>query len=321
MSLHQPIIDLIKRSSTFLIASHAHPDGDGIGSTIALGKGMETLGKKVIVFNADGVPLNLRFLPHSDEVVNKLDLSSNFDATIFVDCSEASRVEGDFVKLAPKNRGVIARIDHHSQTTGDADIECVDKNAAATGEVVFELLKTAGVKITKDIATLIFTTLVVDTGSFRYSNTTPKLLKLAAELMEHGADPWEISMALDESSPPEQLKLLSLALSTVNFALDGQMAYMILTQQMFMESGASVEAAEEFINFPRSIARVRVAILFREMPDGRWKISFRSKDDVDVSAIAASFGGGGHQHAAGCTLTGSLGAVRETIFKAVEIAL
>lgn len=313
--VYKQIIDIIKSGQNFLVASHAHPDGDGIGSTIALAKGIEGLGKNAVMFNADNVPFNLKFLPYSDKIVNKLNAGQKFDATFLVDCAQLARVEGDASKLSKVQLGKTVLIDHHIMGQPEFDLCCVDADAAATGEVIFRLLKIAGTKITPQIATNLFCTFVVDSGSFRYSNTTPVLLRDAAELITAGANPWAISMAMDESNSPSYIKLLRLVLAT--FEQKNNTAWIILTQQMFKEAGAALDVAEEFINFPRSITGIEVAILFRELPSGKWKVSFRSKDKVDVRKIAAKFDGGGHSHAAGCTLEGDLATVKAQILATV----
>ena len=330
MNIYQPVIDIIKGGENFLIASHAHPDGDGIGSTIALAKGIESFGKKAVMFNADNVPYNLKFLPFSDKVVNKLPGGAKFDATFMVDCYQLDRIQGDAAKLPRDALGKIVLIDHHMVNSPACDVVCVDADAAATGEVIFRLFREMGVKITPEIATLLFCTFVVDSGSFRYSNTSAALLKDAAALVEVGASPWAISLALDESNPPSLIGLLRLVLGT--FEMTGKIAWVVLTQQMLAEAGASIDVAEEFINYPRSIAGVEVALLFRELPSGkpassksvgsgrveRWKVSFRSKDSVDVYKIASAFKGGGHSHSAGCTLEGNLASVKDMVFSEVR---
>ncbi|MBI2974513.1 MAG: hypothetical protein HYY43_02850 [Deltaproteobacteria bacterium] len=181
---------------------------------------------------------------------------------------------------------------------------------------MLKLFKLIGTKISPEIATLLFCTFVVDSGSFRYSNTSAGLLRDAADLIEAGASPWAISQALDESNPPATIKLLRLVLETFDMA-DG-IGWVVLSQQMLKEASASVDVAEEFINYPRSIKGIEVAVLFRELKTGKWKISFRSKDRVDVYKIAACFKGGGHAHAAGCTIEGDLASIKAMVLGEVR---
>jgi phosphoesterase RecJ-like protein len=313
MNNYQTIIDLIKNGNRFLITSHAHPDGDGIGSSIALAKFVESLGKKAVVFNKDRVPHNLEFLPCSDKIIQTVGDSERFDATFLVDCSGIER--SGLEKVKRENLGKIALIDHHRVNNPKFDVVCIDEDAAATGEVICRLFEAGKVKMSPEVATLLFCTFVVDTGWFKYSNTSSALFRDAAMLVEAGASPWAVAKALDESNPESMIKLLRLVLQT--YEKKDQVAWIVLTQQMLSESGASVDVAEEFINYPRSILGVEVAILFREMSSGKWKVSFRSKDTVDVYKIASVFNGGGHSHAAGCTLEGNLASVKMQIFEKV----
>lgn len=316
--IYKPILEIIRNGNYFLVASHAHPDGDGIGSTIALGKAIENMGKKVVMFNANKVPFNLAFLPHSSEVVNRIVPDASFDATFFVDCAQQNRIGGDVENMKRERLGKVVLIDHHEVLDPHCDICCIDAGAAATGEVVYRFFKYAGVKITNDVANLLLCTFVVDTGSFKYSNTSGKLLRAAAELLDEGASTWIITKEMDESNPPEYIKLLGLVMATFEMSPTKDAAWIVLTRQMLFEANASVEVSEEFINFPRSIAGVEVAMLFREQESLKWKVSFRSKDRVDVQKIALKFNGGGHKHAAGCTLGGDLASVKATIIGEVE---
>lgn len=314
MNTYQSIIDLIKSGGRFLITSHAHPDGDGIGSTIALAKFIESFGKKAVTFNKDNVPHNLTFLPYSDKMVREIGTDEKFDATFLVDCSGLER--SGLEKVKRENLGKIVLIDHHRSDNPKFDIMCVDEDAAAAGEVVCRLFEAGKVKMAPEIATLLFCTFVVDTGWFRYSNTSAALFRHAAMLTEAGANPWAVAKALDESNPESMIKLLRLVLQT--YERKEKVAWLVLTQQMLTEADASVDVAEEFINYPRSILGVEVAILFREMTSGKWKVSFRSKDTVDVYKIASAFNGGGHSHAAGCTLEGNLASVKARVFSEVQ---
>lgn len=313
------IVEAIRSNDNFLIASHAHPDGDGIGSTLALGLALEKMGKKVTMYNQDGVPDALDFLHGAPKIHRQIAGGAKFGVSIMVDCSQPERAGRDFPDAS--RRGILVCIDHHATGRENAEINFLDEGASSTGEVVYGLIRRLGAEITPEIATMILTTIVVDTGFFRYSNTTVRTLALAAELVSAGASTWEICRNIEERNPPEQLKLMKLCLETVDYFLDGKMSLMFLTGQMFKEAGASVEVAEEFINFPRSIAGVEVAVLIRELSPKKFKISFRSKDSVNVAALAGKFDGGGHEHAAGCTIDGSLGSVKETVIRAVREAL
>lgn len=314
--MYDAVVNVLQSGRRFLIVSHAHPDGDAIGSTIALGLALEHMGKEVVLFNADTVPWNLKFLPYSDRIVNQLSASECFDATIMVDVAQAERVGKLFVDC--KEKGKLVCIDHHLNIPDGFDVKCLDGTAASTGDVIYRLLKCLGQPITKEIATLIFCTLVVDTGNFRYSNTTASVMNSAKELVEAGADPWEVAQNLEENNPPEMIDLLQRVLKTMEFHMNNNVATIVLTKQMLAESGASVEVSEEFINFPRSIAGVEVAVLFREASPDRFKVSLRSKKTFDVAKLVSNFGGGGHKHAAGCTIEADLATARRQILTAIK---
>lgn len=316
---YKRVIDLINDNKKFLILSHAHPDGDAIGSTLALGISLKAMGKDVTMYNEDGVPRVLDFLPGAFTIVTEISSSDKFDATIMLDCAQPERAGKHFPSEV--NRGALVCIDHHLSTSNAASVSCLDDTSASTGEVVYNIIKRLGVPLNADIATLILTTIIVDTGFFRYSNTGEATLKVAAELVGMGASTWTVCKNMEERDPPERLTLLALALNTIEYFLDNQLAIMVLTQQMLTTAGANVEVAEEFINFPRSIDGVEVAVLIREKTSNEFKISFRSKEFVDVAGLVAKYDGGGHKHAAGCELTGPLGMVKQTVVAAVKEAL
>lgn len=310
MKIYDEVIKVLKDKKRILIASHINPDGDAIGSTLALGVALKQTGREILLFNRDGVPPTLLFLPGADRVVREIPKSS-FDAAILVDCAAPDRA-GDAVEKAQITGPKIA-IDHHRIDESAVDISCIDDTAASTGEVVLRILKRMGTHIGADIATCIYTTLAVDTGFFRYSNTNEAVLRVAAELVSLGADPWTVAKNLEESYPPERFYLLARSLSSLTISLDGRYAYMDVTQRMIKETGADIEMSDEFAGIPRSIGSVEISALFRELPSGKIKVSMRSKEDIDVSAIAKKFGGGGHSHAAGCTITGTLEETKEKI--------
>lgn len=312
-------IERLRAVKRVLIVSHANPDGDAIGSTLALGMGLRELGLDVVMYNEDPLPHSLRFLPHVKELTQKLPTATAIDLAVMVDCSQPHRVSKAFEALVPQVP--LMMIDHHLINGAAPEGNCVDVTAAATGHVVYELLTRMGVTITPSIATLVYTTVVMDTGFFCYSNTTPGVFELAAQLVRKGASPSDVSQAALENNPPAQLKLLPLVLETMEFHFEDQCASIVLTQQMLEEAQATPDMAEDFINFARSVKGVEVAVLFREREQGVYKISFRSKKRINVAELASRFDGGGHFHAAGCTIKKTLPEVRSLILAAVESVL
>ncbi|HEY7534698.1 MAG TPA: bifunctional oligoribonuclease/PAP phosphatase NrnA [Thermodesulfobacteriota bacterium] len=320
----EKIISVISVGKRFLITSHENPDGDAIGSMLALGLALEHLGKEIVYYNNDGVPLLLRFLPYAEKVISSLDdIDGDFSATFIVDCTDASRVGEKFVDFKKRGRcGVAIIIDHHKTSKPSADLYILNPKASSTGMIIYSLLKTLSLQITPEIGKNLYTSILVDTGSFRYSNTIPEAFEIAGELVELGVKPWEISQALYESEPLGKIKLLGYVLPTLEITDDGHIASVVVKNDMFKATGTSKEDTEGFVNFPRSINGVEVAVLFREEEPSedvlRWKISLRSKGRVNVAQIGEKFGGGGHERAAGCLIYGTLPEVKQMVFGAIK---
>lgn len=313
-----PILDCLKAAKRVLIAGHYHPDGDALGSTLALGLGLKALKKEVVCYNRDPVPFNLSFLPSAKELTRQIP-SGSFDCAVMVDCAQPKRISDDFLNAFQARRFLtLVCIDHHLLDHPAGDIDWIEPKASSTGSVVWHLLKMLKIRATKEIANLVFCTLVVDTGSFRYSNTTAEAFQQAAELMRAGADPWLVSMHLEESDPVERYRLLAESLPSLEIGLGGEYASMEVTEMMLRKAGAAEEHSEEFANIPRSLRGVEVAALFREAEPGKVRVSLRSKERVDVSRIAKSFGGGGHEHAAGCNFEGGMEGAKRKIEEAVR---
>ncbi len=310
---------IVREGRRFLVATHVHPDGDALGSALALAGGLKKLGKKVKVYNADPVPYSLKFLPGSGAVTSELRSSDRFDAVFVVDCSELGRV-GDAFLSRLEDFGTSVVLDHHARGKKDGDVRCVDPKAAASGVVVGRLLERLGVGLTKEIAVNLYVTLVTDTGWFRYGNTSAEVLRLAAALVARGAHPQRISRALQETAPPERLKLLARVLDSLELHAGGRIGLVTLTRAMLEETGGTIEMTDDFVDFPRSVASVEAAAFLREAPEG-WRVSLRSKQAMDVGQVATDLGGGGHVRAAGFTMKGDFAAVHDRTVAALADAL
>lgn len=308
--------DALLKAKHLLIGSHVSPDGDAIGSSLALALALEAKGKKVTVFNVDGVPFNLSFLKSSARVCKTLPKNADYDLAVMVDCATPDRVGGDFEGIAKKIS--TASIDHHFRNEKGPGVHLIETNAAATGEIVTRLLIHMKAAITKDIAENLYCALVVDTGFFRYSNTTEKTFQLAADLVKWGAKPEHIAQELEENYPAERFHLLGAVLATLDVHRKLGYATIVLTQKMMSDLGVGPEMAEDLANLPRAIAGISVAALFREKKDGGIKVSLRSKTGVDVSVIARGFDGGGHIHAAGFTLHTNLETAKQQVLEKVQ---
>lgn len=305
----------LRKAPEVALFSHVSPDGDCMGSMLALGLALKKIGKKVLLYNPDLVPHNLDFLPGADGVHNVL--PDPLPKTLcFVDCSDLRRVNLD-VSQFPQD-AVIINIDHHISNQRFGTLNCVQSDASATGEIVMALIKELGVPFDKEIATDLYTAIVTDTGSFQFSNTTPKTHRLAADLLESGIDLLQIHHRIFDQKPLAQIELLSRALKELKLYAEGKLAVMTLTKKDFVETGAPDSLSEGLINNARSIEGVEVALLFKEIDERIIKVGFRSNLWFDVNILASKFGGGGHKRAAGCTMEVSLEEAQKSVIKAIE---
>src|SRR3989449_2752347 len=304
------------RGRRALMLGHVHPDADVLGTLLALDLALVDRGWSVVSGGPHPAPEVLSFLP-GIERYRRLDaVTGPLDVVVLTDCPNPGRTEG-LIDQARATGATIVNVDHHHDNRRYGDVNWVEPAAAATGEMVYELLVALGAKITPAIAMNLFTAIHMDTGSFRYSNVTPETFRIAAALVSAGADPYPLSNALYERRPRQALGWLGAALSRVEVSTDGRIAWLALPAGLVPE--AFVEAAG-LLDYPRSVASVRVACLLRER-DGQVKVSLRGKGDVDVQKIAAQFGGGGHVNAAGCTVIGPLPEATRVVLAAVRRAV
>jgi phosphoesterase RecJ-like protein len=312
------ICRLFREKDRFLIACHENPEGDAIGSELALALALRKTGKTATVLNADPVPANLAFLPGADSVVHDED-GAGYDVAVVVDCGSLERTGR--VQSEMRKPPVLVNIDHHRTNGGCGDFCLIDPEAAATGMLVYRILSDMGVEIDYDVAVNIYVAVLTDTGSFHYTNTSPEAFHIAGEMIRRGIDPWAVAEQVYETQSLDRLRLLGRVLGSLETAAGGKIAAITTMKKDLAEFSARKDFLEGFINYPRSVVGVEVAVSFREEGDGEFRVSFRSKGRVDVSAVAQAFAGGGHRNAAGCTLRGTLADVKRTIFAALEEAL
>jgi phosphoesterase RecJ-like protein len=313
------IVEELRSGEHFLISSHINPEGDAIGSILALGLALRDLGKRVLVLTQDPIPPALTFLPGAEEILHQAPRKEWFDVALALDCGDKSRLGTEFTRV--KGIGKIINIDHHVSNSGFGDINLVDPTASSTAEIIFDLLRAIPVAITLAVAKNIYVGILTDTGSFHYSNTSPKTFAVARSCLRAGVEPWKVAEKVYETQPLARLRLLPLVLATLEVDGDGRVPYVVVTQKMMEESGASVALTEDFINFPRSLEGSEVALLFRELSPEKYRVSLRSRGSVDVGRIAAEFQGGGHPNAAGCTVEGSLSKVKAKVLDRVKAVL
>jgi len=291
------------------------PDGDCVGSVGALGLALRQLGKEVTMALPDPVPEVYRFLPGTgDFLVGEEALAKDYDIFLVLDCSVPDRLGA--LRALLERPLVVCNLDHHVSSHSFADYNYIDPRSAATAEIVQDLCLLLGAEITPEVATCLYAGIVADTGSFQYENTTPDTHRRAAWLIERGVPAVKVNIRLHDEKPLAHLKVLGAVLPTLRISPCGRVAWMRVTRGLLENLKAKDEHVNGLINYARSVQGVEVALLFREIATGRCKISFRSKEAVDVDRLAARFGGGGHVRAAGCVLEGDLDALEERVVAA-----
>lgn len=308
MKVSGELLTFLKREKAFFVATHLNPDGDTLGSALALSLALEAMGKKTVLYNEDCIPELYFFLPGRERFTR----SADFDGlpVILLDCNDKERAGLEDVGIP-----FSAVIDHHETLRDFGDIRWIEPRAAATGMMVFHLIRELGTRITGDMATNLYTAIAVDTGTFRYDNTDAEVLRVCGELVEAGADPGSISERLYETWSEQRFKLLIRVLNTLE--IFDRVAVTYVSKEMFIETGARPEDTEHFSNFPRMIADIEVSAFFREIDEG-WKVSLRSRGAVDVAVIAERFMGGGHKNAAGYKIRADLKTAKERLLEALR---
>jgi len=314
----QTVVDVMKAYQTFSVSTHVSPEGDALGSAIALALGLRSAGKQAEVVIRDPVPAYLDFLPYQGVVSQHPTLPHPYDVLAVVDCGDLERT-GMFTQAPPPVK-LVVNIDHHVTNRGFGGLNWIVPDATASGTMVYELLRAWGLPVSRDIALCLYTTLLSETGSFRYSNTKPTTFRMAADLLDCGVDGAKVAQALYDRNSPGRLKLLGEVLRSLERHAGGKIAWVTVTQASFTATGTSPEDTEEMVNYPRSLKGVEVAVLFREVTPTQYKISLRSQGRVNVAAVAEGFGGGGHRNAAGCVVQGDFAAVRARVIGQVEAA-
>ncbi len=293
------ILDALKQGERFLVCSHMRPDGDSIGSMLALGMVIQQMGKHVDLVSADRVPLQYRHLPGGHSISITSQVRGAYDAAIILECDSIKRTH-----LHGLADLFLINVDHHLTGRPFAHLNWIDHEAASAGEMVYRLAQAAGARITPEIAECLYTTVLTDTGGFCYGNVRASTFAMAREMVEAGADPTAIAHTIYFSSPISKLLLLGTALRRLK--REGRIAWLWVTHQDMQRTCSTEEDCEGIVNVALSMAQVDAVVFLSELPDGRVRMSLRSKGGFDVAAVAARLGGGGHQNAAGCTLQGAV---------------
>lgn len=306
------IVKALEENESFLITGHVHPDGDSIGSQLALAYCLKRMGKEVSIINSDSVPPAYSFLPGSETILSsQSNISQFFDAAVILDCQEGKRL-GKVESLLNRAKTIII-IDHHPtypnpSKTVLGDISFIDPSYSAVGEVIYDLIHELGLELDYVLALNLYVSILTDTGAFRHSNTTPRVHRIIAELIDKGLKVEQIATLVYEANPLSLVKLVGDCISTLKIEQEGKIAWISISSQMLQNRGISPEEIEgdKIIDIIRSIKSVMVSVLFRETDDKVIRVNLRSKNGIKVNQTAVLFGGGGHPYAAGCTLNASL---------------
>lgn len=309
------IFNVIQKNHSFLITSHINLDGDGIGSELALYFILKKLNKKPVILNQDKLPRIYNFLPDNSKVYhlenNDNDIK-NIDVGIVLDCSNIKRI-GKTYEIFKDIRTVV-NIDHHESNEKYGNLNYIDCSASSVGEIIYELIKFINIDLLdEDISTCLFTAILTDTGSFRYSNSSSKTFEIASHLTSYGIKSHLIANNIYNRNTYSGLKLLGKALLNLNMNESNHVSWLSITRKMLDDTKAKDEEIEGIIDVATTLNNVEISVLFRETKENKTKVSFRSKGNFDVNKFAGKFGGGGHQNAAGCVCSGKLDEVKENI--------
>lgn len=292
------VLQEIRSRRRLVVTSHARPDGDGIGSALAFGQILRLMGKEAEVVMHDGVPRIYHALPFADRVIHADTVPVN-DAVVLLECDSIQRT-----LLQGLENCFLINIDHHATGRNFAHVNWIDSTVMATAELVYRLARLACIPMDRDIATCLYTALMTDTGSFMFEGTNEHTFTVARELVLAGADPARCARPIYFGHSTAKMRLLGAALS--NLHREGPLSWIWVTQEQMQRLGAREEDCEGLVNYALSMADVQVAVFFRELPDRRYRVSLRSKGEVNVACVAEHFGGGGHKCASGCSLDGPL---------------
>ncbi len=310
------VVELIENKNNFAITTHVRPDGDGIGSSLGLCWLLRSLGKTAEVIVRDSIPAAYTQLPGADEIRQVAEVNGKYDAVFVIECSDLSRPG-----IRNLENQTTVNIDHHATSEHFGTINWIDQTASAVGEMIYNLCKAIGGRITKEIAECVYLALVTDTGSFHFSNTTERTLKVASELVKAGVKPAQISEAVYNSYPWSRIKLMSHVLATVKRSPDGKIAWMRQTLEM-QKKATSVDGDNNgFVNIPLTAKEVEAVCYMRETQPKAFRVSLRSKDNINVARVAEKFGGGGHKNASGCRVEGDWDAKETEIIAALTEAI
>ncbi len=319
MSDLERVLAALKAAPSVAVLTHIHPEGDAIGSALAATQALRESGKVAAAHVAEPLTPGLATLPGADALVREAPRGRGYACYLVVDTSGLDRTGGMLEGRPPT--AIVVNVDHHRGNTRFGDVNWVDPEASSAGEMVYRMLREGGFPISKATAANLYAAILTDTGCFRHGNTSPQALRAAAELVECGAVPDVVAHGLYDHHATAEWRLLSETLATLQVSRDGRLAWVEVSLAAQERAGASLEVTEDFVQYPRSVGGVQLALAFKEVSPHEVKVSFRSRGELDVAALASRCGGGGHKNAAGCTLTGSLPVLKARVLAASQAYL
>jgi bifunctional oligoribonuclease and PAP phosphatase NrnA len=312
----QSIVDAIRARQRFVVSSHERPDGDSIGSELAMALALRALGKTVRVVNSDPAPPPMQAFPGVPDIEITERIDGEFDAAIIMECSDLSRT-----RVSGLDRFFVINIDHHPGNKGYGDIRWFDESAAACGEMVFTLIRALDVPLSVDIATHIYLAILTDTGSFHYSNISPRTFEICRQALEAGVEPVSVARSVYDSNNMGRLKLFGSVLRAMQIDRSGRIAIVYVDHEMAREAGGTYEDTEGIINLPLTVKEIQAVVFFKQLNGEEYRVSMRSKGDVDIGSVAKVFNGGGHKNAAGCSATGPIDSLQKTFVQMIDQAI
>ena len=310
------IVDAIRQRQRFVLSSHSRPDGDSIGSQLAMAFALRALGKHVHLVNYDRAPAPLQQFPGVSAIEIADRVSGEYDAAIIMECGDLARTG-----VAGLDRFYVINIDHHPGNAGYGQLNWFDPSAAACGEMVLDLIDALGVPLHVDIATHVYLAILTDTGSFHYSSISPRTFEICRRALEAGVDPVLVARNVYDSNNMGRLKLFGSVLSAMQLDPTGRIAIVYLDHEMAREAGGTYEDTEGLINLPLTVKEIEAVVFFKQTEGDEYRVSMRSKGEVDIGAIAKQFGGGGHKNAAGCTVRGPIETLQKTFVERIDQAI
>jgi bifunctional oligoribonuclease and PAP phosphatase NrnA len=318
----QQIVDAIRMRRRFVISSHARPDGDSIGSQLAMAYALRALGKEVRVVNRDPAPGPILAFPGvadieiAERVPAEPGGNPGFDAAIIMECGDLGRTG-----VSGLERFFVINIDHHPGNTAYGHINWFDASSAACGEMVFDLINALGVPLSYEIALHVYLAILTDTGSFHYGNISPRTFEICRKAIQAGVRAVDVARNVYDSNNMGRLKLFGSVLGAMQLDHKGRIAIVYLDHEMARAAGGTYEDTEGLINLPLTVKEIQAVIFFKQMEGEEYRVSMRSKGEIDIGSIAKEFGGGGHKNAAGCTVNGAIDALQKMFIERIERAI